>query len=315
VIEGHDLELFDRSLRSATEQHTGDALDAALHDLGWSDALSFDTRAAVSCLFEAQGAADATSSALDVVLTFGLGRALDDTTTVVLPPIGEWGPPASVEGGRLVVNGLVTARRPSVLVVARAGAAHLATVVETAALESRDVQGVDPWLGLVALRGEVEVTGSDEVATWDDAAALAQLAVAHELVGASRMALALAREHALERVQFGQPIAMFQAVRHKLAEALVAIETTCAVLDAAWQDRAPQTAAMAKATAGRSARTVSRHCQQVLAGIGFTTEHDLHRYVRRILVLEQLFGSHAVLTKRLGDELVTTRTLPRLVPL
>ena len=77
----------------------------------------------------------------------------------------------------------------------------------------------------------------------------------------------------------------------------------------------PQTAAMAKATAGRSARTVARHCQQVLAGVGFTTEHDLHRYVRRILVLDQLFGSHAVLTKRFGEELAATRTLPRLVPL
>jgi hypothetical protein len=315
VIEGHDLELFDRSLRSATEQHTGDALDAALHDLGWSDALPFDTRAAVSCLFEAQGASGSTSSALDVVLTFGLGRALDDTTAVLLPPISEWGPPARIEGGRLVVDGLVAARRPSVLVVAGAGASHVATVVEAAALESRDVQGMDPWLGLLALRGEVEVAGGDEAPTWDDAVALGRLAVAHELVGASCTALALAREHALERVQFGQPIAMFQAVRHKLAEALVAIETTRAVLDAVWQDRSPQTAAMAKATAGRSARTVSRHCQQVLAGIGFTTEHELHRYVRRILVLEQLFGSHAVLTTHLGDELVTTRTLPRLVPL
>ena len=54
------------------------------------------------------------------------------------------------------------------------------------------------------------------------------------------------------------------------------------------------TAAMAKAIAGRSARTAARHCQQVLAGIGFTTEHALHRYVRRVLVLDELFGSARV---------------------
>ena len=72
---------------------------------------------------------------------------------------------------------------------------------------------------------------------WAAAVALAQLAVAHELVGASRKALALAREHALERIQFGQPIARFQAVRHRLAETLVAIETATAVLDAAWLDQ------------------------------------------------------------------------------
>jgi alkylation response protein AidB-like acyl-CoA dehydrogenase len=88
-----------------------------------------------------------------------------------------------------------------------------------------------------------------------------------------------------------------------------------AVLDAAWLDKSPVTAAMAKATAGRSARTVARHCQQVLAGIGFTTEHDLHRFVRRILVLDQLFGSHTSLTKRFGEDLLSTRTLPRLLPL
>ncbi len=314
MIDGDDLELFDRSLRSATEQHTGDALDTALRELGWDDALSFDTRAAVSCLFEAQGASGATSSALDGVLAWALGRERDVTAAVVLPPIGEWSPPATADRGRLVVRGLVSARRPSALVVATSDELAVATVVDAAALESRDVRGVDPWLGLGEVHGEVDALGA-EIVGWEDAVALGQIALAHELVGASRTALALAREHALERVQFGRPIAMFQAVRHKLAEALVAIETARAVLDAAWQDRAAQTAAMAKAVAGRSARTVAKHCQQVLAGIGFTTEHDLHRYVRRILVLEQLLGSHARLTTRFGEELVATRTLPRLVPL
>ena len=116
-------------------------------------------------------------------------------------------------------------------------------------------------------------------------------------------------------MQFDQPIARFQAVRHRLAETLVAIETADAVLDAAWLDESPVTAAMAKATAGRSARTAARHCQQVLAGIGFTTEHDLHRYVRRILVLDQVFGSHATITKHLGEDLLASRTLPPLLPL
>ena len=77
MIEGHDLELFERSLRNATEQHTGDALDAALAELGWHDALSFDPRAAVSRLFELQGEARATSSALDHVVAFAIGRELD----------------------------------------------------------------------------------------------------------------------------------------------------------------------------------------------------------------------------------------------
>ena len=72
---------------------------------------------------------------------------------------------------------------------------------------------------------------------------------------------------------------------------------------------------MAKALAGRGARTAARHCQQVLAGIGFTTEHPLHRYVRRVLVLDELFGSPARSRRELGDEMLATRQLPPLLPL
>jgi alkylation response protein AidB-like acyl-CoA dehydrogenase len=96
---------------------------------------------------------------------------------------------------------------------------------------------------------------------------------------------------------------------------LVAVETAVAVVDAAWLDPSAVTAAMAKATAGRSARVVAKHSQQVLAGIGFTTEHDLHRFLRRIWMLDQLLGSSAVLTKQLGQDLLATRTLPPLLPL
>ena len=48
-----------------------------------------------------------------------------------------------------------------------------------------------------------------------------------------------ARTHALERVQFGRPIGSFQAVRHRLAESLVALEAAAALLDAAWEDLCP----------------------------------------------------------------------------
>ena len=314
MIEGEDLELFERSLRNTTEQHTGEALDVAVAELGWHDALSFDPYVAVSRLFELQGESGATSSALDHVVAFAIGRELDGSTSVALPAVGSCDAPGLLQHERIAVRGLATAVRPSTLVVAAAGDQHVAAVVDTSALDVRPVRGVDPWLGLVEVHGDV-VVADTQPTDWAAAVALGQLAVAHELVGASRKALALAREHALERIQFGQPIARFQAVRHRLAETLVALETATAVLDAAWLDQSPVTAAMAKATAGRSARTVARHCQQVLAGIGFTTEHDLHRYVRRILVLDQLFGSHTILTKRLGEDLLDTRTLPRLLPL
>ena len=53
----------------------------------------------------------------------------------------------------------------------------------------------------------------------------------------------------------------------------------------------------------------------MLAGIGFTTEHDFHHYVRRVLVLDELFGTARVLTRDLGSELLATRQLPPSPPL
>jgi hypothetical protein len=48
----------------------------------------------------------------------------------------------------------------------------------------------------------------------------------------------------------------------------------------------------------------------VCAGIGFTTEHPLHLSIRRVLVLDQLFGSSRSLTRQFGEELLATRRLP-----
>jgi alkylation response protein AidB-like acyl-CoA dehydrogenase len=127
--------------------------------------------------------------------------------------------------------------------------------------------------------------------------------------------LDLARGHALARVQFGRPIARFQAVRHRLAESLVAVEALDAALTAACQAPNADTAALAKAIAGRTAQTVARHCQQVLAGIGFTTEHRFHRFVKRTLLLEVLFGTADAIAVDVGRRLLTERRVPTLIEL
>jgi alkylation response protein AidB-like acyl-CoA dehydrogenase len=127
--------------------------------------------------------------------------------------------------------------------------------------------------------------------------------------------LALARAHALERVQFGRPVATFQAVRHRLADALVAVEALEATLAAAAGEPDGMTAALAKATAGRAARTVATNCQQVLAGVGFTTDHPFHRFLKRTMALEGLFGSADTITLDLGQRLLAARRVPTLIEL
>lgn len=321
MIEGADRELFERSLRHANESCTGAELDAALAELGWHEALAVDPRTAVSIHFEWQGRANRTSSAIDHVVAAALG--IERPTAVVLPALGQSVPPGRLSDDGIDVDdrfnfdGVGTAglsAAPEVLVTAATGHKAVAAVAPVGALEVRTIGGIDPELGLVRVSGRMAAVQAGPV-EWSAAVELARLALAHELVGASRAMLDLARAHALERVQFGQPIAAFQAVRHRLADTLVAIEMAEAVLDGAWLERGPQQAAIAKAVAGRGARTAARNCQQVLAGIGFTTEHPFHRYVRRSLVLDELFGASRTITRTLGDEVLASGRLPPPVPL
>ena len=134
------------------------------------------------------------------------------------------------------------------------------------------------------------------------------------LVGTSRTMLSLARQHALDRVQFGRPVATFQAIRHRLAETLVAIEGAEATLVAA-AETDDLACLLGKAAAGQAALTAARHCQQVLGGLGFTAEHQLHRHVKRALVLDGMLGSARELTREAGATLRAQRYAPRLAEL
>ncbi len=319
-MDSEDLVLFERSLRDAAERSVGVDLDAVLGELGWYDALRDDPRAAVSLLFRLQGATGATSSALGGVMAQALG--LGGGSSIVLPGVGGCRPPGTVDGTRLRVDGLVpaslAARTPGLIIVSTGPDGMTATTVPVASLELRPLAGIDPDAGLVRVTGDTGHVGPGAgipAGAWTTATALGRHAIAHELVGAATTMLDLACEHALGRIQFDRPIASFQAVRHRLAETLVAVTMGEAMVDAAWLDPTAAMAAMAKAVAGRQAKIAARHCQQVLAGIGFTDEYPFHRYVRRALLLDALLGTTASLTTSLGAELIDSRRLPALLPL
>ena len=284
-MEPEDRALFAHSLRSITDVHTGSGLDAALRELGWHDALSDDRHAAVELLFELQGSSNATSAALDDVLADALG--VSGGGSIVLPPLGKTGPAATVANGRLRVTGLASAalaQRKSAVVAWESEGTRLGEIASER-LDVHPVTGIDPALGLVEVRADLaldELTPTEAVSPWESAVASGQVALAHELVGAGRTMLRLAREHALDREQFGRPIAGFQAIRHRLAESLAALEAAQACVNAAWdadyatvgRQEALVAAALAKAVAGTTARTVGKHAQQVLGGMGYTTEHS-----------------------------------------
>lgn len=313
-MDTSDRKLFAQSLRQATELHTGAALDAALYELGWHDALTDDRRDAVSVLFELQGTANVTSSALQAVLAGALGIA--PGVGVVLPPLGKWHFPGALAGDRLLVQGLAVGALGAGLTVAWDAKEPMAAVVAADDLDLRSIAGIDPALGLVYVTANLPLhLLSPAPVDWPAAVAAGRVAIAYQIAGACQAMLRLAREHALQRVQFGRPIAGFQAVRHRLADSLVAIEAAQACADATWEEPGTLPATLAKAVAGTTARTVGKHAQQVLGGMGYTTDHPLHRYVRRTLVLDQLLGAASTLTREIGAELLRTRDVPALLPL
>src|SRR6202035_457768 len=104
-----------------------------------------------------------------------------------------------------------------------------------------------------------------------------------EIIGVCAAALAIAVEHTSARVQYGRQIATFQAVRHRLSEAHVAIESTRSVLAMAWDaqdapDGGERAARVAKLRAGWAQAEVMRHATQVCGAMGLSLEHRMHRH-------------------------------------
>jgi alkylation response protein AidB-like acyl-CoA dehydrogenase len=118
---------------------------------------------------------------------------------------------------------------------------------------------------------------------------------AAEATGAAATALQNTARYTTERHQFGLPIGTFQAVKHRLADMLVAVENArSAVYGAAWalqeSDHPARSVWLAQAVATANAVTVVSDAIQLHGGIGVTWECDLHLYLRRAKALESTYG-------------------------
>jgi len=157
----------------------------------------------------------------------------------------------------------------------------------TATLTFKDVN-----VGADAIVGEVD-QGWDVVGKVLDRAAVAAAA---EMLGASRRCMDMSVEYAKVRQQFGQPIGMFQAIKHACAEMLLEVENShAATYYAAWAADAGSpdlslAASSAKAYVGDASRKVCGSSIQVHGGIGFTWDYDLHLYFKRAKHFEPLYG-------------------------
>ncbi|WP_434444988.1 acyl-CoA dehydrogenase family protein [Lentzea sp. E54] len=151
--------------------------------------------------------------------------------------------------------------------------------------------------------GSVTVHSPGE--TVADPTDLAVTLMAAEASGVAAWCLNTAVEYAKQRQQFGRVIGSFQAVKHMCVEMLCRAEQASSVAwDAArsvGEDEHPLAAAVAGAVAFDAAVRNAKDCIQVLGGIGFTWEHDAHRYLRRALALQQLAGGVAYWRRRVAQ--------------
>ncbi len=142
--------------------------------------------------------------------------------------------------------------------------------------------------------------GGDAAAALDRARDLACIALGAEQVGAARRALDLTVGYALTRVQFGQVIGGFQALRHRLADLHVLVESAGSLARAAAAGDTPGEAP----ALGLRAAAVKVYCSDALTrtagemiqlhgAIGITWEHPAHRYLKRAHGARHLFGSPA----------------------
>ena len=253
-----------------------------LRDLGWFELMEEEPRAAVSVLAEEQGRHLGTSRLVELILASQLSESVDVEVEAIVIPLQAR---SFSEQGE--VDGVVL-RDASVeaLILPVADASGRVVLRRGLPGTLAPVLGIDPDAGWTRIQG---VSLEDEVVVpgegWGNALALGSLALAYETLGNAAAMLESAVDHAKNRHQFGVPIGTFQAVAHRLAEVYVNLEAARSVGETAWVDRGQPLCSAALAAARRASLSARTHCHQVLGAMGSTWEHDLHRHIRRDLLL------------------------------
>jgi len=125
----------------------------------------------------------------------------------------------------------------------------------------------------------------------------ATAALAAEMVGTCQAIFDIVHEYVKEREQFGVKVGSFQAIKHKLANMFVALESAratayfAAAAIAEGDPRRDLAVAVAKASVGDCQKLIAQEGIQCLGGIGYTWEHDMHLYVKRAKAGAAMFGT------------------------
>jgi alkylation response protein AidB-like acyl-CoA dehydrogenase len=150
----------------------------------------------------------------------------------------------------------------------------------------------------------VEPTETADIGADPGLADTAAILLAAEQMGAATKCLDLTVDYTKDRVQFGRPIGSFQALKHRMADLYVAVQSAHAVVNDALAEPSPTSAALARVAASEAFSKVAAEAVQMHGGIAITWEHDIQLYFKRAHGSAQLLGPPREHLRRLESEVL-----------
>jgi alkylation response protein AidB-like acyl-CoA dehydrogenase len=177
-------------------------------------------------------------------------------------------------------------------------AANGTTLTRWTTFTSHRIEAMD----LTRRLARVEPTDTTDIGADPGLADTAAILLAAEQIGAASKCLDLTVEYTKDRVQFGRPIGSFQALKHRMADLYVAVQSARAVVNDAIAEPSTTSAALARVTASEAFSKVAAEAVQLHGGIAITWEHDIQLYFKRAHGSSQLLGPPREHLRRLESE-------------
>ena len=179
-------------------------------------------------------------------------------------------------------------------------AATEGSLARWSAVRAEAADTMDPTRRLARLTPGAATTIAADPGIADTAALL----LAAEQIGAATRCLELTVDYCKERVQFGRPIGSFQALKHRLADLYVSVQSARAVVWDSISTPSPTSAALARLAATEAFCSVAAEAIQMHGGIAITWEHDVQLYFKRAHGSSQLLGPTRDQLRQLESEVL-----------